>query len=141
MAIDPEKYKHLTSDNKSLKVDFRPLNFDKLLAAKAVRVTNQGNQSGGFSKDPAIGFSLVSGYNDEIGDGGGTAQWPDNPKFYNVVKEMMTARPHDIGTHKYLQIIQSAKDMGLQDEDIFLPVQNKIPMPVDYRFGGQTSLI
>ena len=141
MPIDPEKYKHLTSDNKSLKADFRPLNFDKLLAAKAVRVTNQGDESGGFSKDPAIGFSLVSGYNDSIGDGGGTAKWPDNPKFYNVVKDMMTARPHDIGAHKYLQIVQSARDLGLKDEDIFMMNQNKVQMPQGYKAGGNVSLI
>ena len=111
MPIDPEKYKHLKSDNKNLKVDYRPLNFEKLLAAKAFRVTNQGDESGGFNKDPTKGFSLVSAYNDSIGQGGGTATWPDNPAF-KVVKELMTQRPHDIGAHKYMQIIVTGKQIG-----------------------------
>ena len=141
MPIDPEKYKHLTSDNKNLKVDYRPLNFEKLLAAKAFRVTNQGDESGGFSTDPTKGFSLVSAYNDSIGQGGGTAAWPDNPKFLNVVKEMMTQRPHDIGAHKYIQIIQSAKDMGLSDDDIYLKAPQRVLMPQDYKHGGNVALI
>lgn len=141
MPIDPEKYKHLTSDNKNLKADFRPLNFDKLLASKAFRVTNQGDESGGFNKDPHVGFSLVSAYNDAIGDGKGTNAWPDNPKFHSVVKELMTTRPNDIGAHKYLQIIQSAKDMGLTDDDIYLKTPQRIMMPQGYKHGGSVALI
>lgn len=141
MPIDPEKYKHLTSDNKDLKVNYRPLNFEKLLAAKAFRVTNQGDESGGFNKDPTKGFSLVSAYNDSIGQGGGTATWPDNPAFHKVVKELMTQRPHDIGAHKYMQIIQSAKDMGLTDDDIYMRSPQKVFMPQGYKHGGNVALI
>ncbi len=113
---DFEKYKKLTSNNKNLTADFRPLNFDKLLKSGAVRVTNRGTDSG-FDPNPGSGFSLVSGYNDAVGEA--TREWTDNPNFYPVVKDMFTNRPKDIGVHKYLQIIQSAKDLGLTDEDIY----------------------
>jgi hypothetical protein len=118
--INPQNYANLTSDNKNLSVDFKPLNFEALLKAKVFRVTNQGNQEGTFNTDPAVGFSLVSAYNDQIGDGEGTASWPDNPKFYSVVKNMFETRPTDIGAHKYLQIVQSARDLGIPESSIFL---------------------
>lgn len=123
--IDPSKYQQLTSDNKNLSVDYKPLNFDALLKARVFRVTNQGNQEGGFSEDPSAGFSLVSAYNDAVGDGDGTAKWPDNPKFYGVVKEMFETRPNDIGAHKYMQILQSARDLGIPEESIFLDSKKK----------------
>ena len=113
---DFEKYKDFTSNNPNLSADFRPLNFDKLLQSGAVRVTNRGTDTG-FDPNPASGFSLVSGYNDAVGEG--TRSWKDNPNFYPTVKEMFSTRPKDIGVHKYLQIIQSAKDLGLTDEDIY----------------------
>lgn len=128
---DLKKYDQLRSDNPNLKVNYKPLNFEKLLAAKAVRVTNQGLEDERFNEDPSAGFSLVSGYNDAIGKGGGTAKWPDNPRFYGVVKDLFTSRPQDIGAHKYLQIIESAKDMGLSDEDIYLAES-----PVRMQTGG-----
>lgn len=137
MPIDPSKYRHLTADNKDLTADFRPLNFENLLKAKAVRITHQG-QEDDFNPDPKAGFSLVSGYNDASSPGAGTNRWPDNPHFYNVAKELLTTRPHDIGAHKYLQIVQSARDLGLKDEDIFLP---SAQMPEGYRKGGRVKLI
>lgn len=118
--IDPLKYKQMTSDNKNLQVNYRPLNFDALLKAKVFRVTNQGNEEGGFLENPSVGFSLVSAYNDAVGGKDGTAKWPDNPKFYSVVKEMFETRPNDIGPHKYMQILQSARDLGIPEENIFL---------------------
>ena len=138
MPIDVTKYRNLTADNKDLEVDFRPLNFEKLLKAKAVRVTNRGNNEGGYDKDPSVGFSLVSGINDASSPKGGTNLWPDNPKFYDIVKDMFVNRPHDLAAHKYLQIVNSARDLGLKDKDIFLPTTT---MPKDYRKGGRTKLI
>ena len=138
MPIDLSKYSGLTAANKELNVDYRPLNFEKLLASKALRVTHQGDSEGNYNKDPAVGFSLVSGYNDALGGQEGTKLWPDNPKFYDIVKEMVTERPHDIAPYKYMQIIKSARDMGLKDEDIFLP---STTMPDAYRKGGRVKLI
>jgi len=113
---DFEKYKPLTSNNPNLSADFRPLNFDKLMQSGAFRVTHRGLDNG-YDPDPNAGFSLVSGYNDAVGEQ--TRGWKDNPSAYRVVKDMFTTRPTDIGAHKYLQIIQSAKDLGLTDADIY----------------------
>jgi hypothetical protein len=118
---DFKKYAALTSGNKDLKVDYRPLNFDALLKAGAFRVTHRGLDDGTFDPDPKSGFSLVSAYNDAVGEQ--TRGWKDNPSALPVVRDLFTKRPTDIGPHKYLQIIESAKDLGLSEEDIFLPVQ------------------
>ena len=127
---DLEKYKSLTSDNKKLSADFRPLNFDALLKAGAVRVTNRGLDDGKFDPSPTSGFSLVSAYNDAVGEG--TRQWPANPQAYDVVRDMFATRPEDIQAHKYLQILQSARDLGLKDRDIFAPVVNSAPVNPAY---------
>jgi hypothetical protein len=135
---DLEKYKGLTSDNKKLSADFRPLNFDALLKAGAVRVTNRGLDDGKFDPSPTSGFSLVSAYNDAVGEG--TRQWPANPQAYDVVRDMFATRPEDIQAHKYLQILQSARDLGLKDKDIFAPVVNSAPVNPAYSdpFGDTT---
>jgi len=127
---DFEKYKGLTSDNKKLSADFRPLNFDALIKAGAFRVTNRGLDDGKFDKDPKSGFSIVSAYNDAVGEG--TRQWPTNPQAYDVVRDMFATRPEDIQAHKYLQILQSARDLGLKDKDIFAPVVNSAPVNPSY---------
>ena len=113
---DFEKYKDLTSSNPNIQVEFKPLNFDKLKEVGAVRVTHRGMDDG-FDPNPMGGFSLVSGYNDAVGEQ--TRNWKDNPAMYDVVKDMFTTRPQDIGAHKYAQIVQSAKDLGLSDEEIY----------------------
>ena len=113
---DFDKYAALTSNNKKLSADFKPLNFDKLLESGAFRVTHQGLDDG-YNPDPKAGFSLVSAYNDAVGDK--TRKWKDNPLAHTVVRELMTQRPSDIGAHKYLQIVESARDLGLTDKDIF----------------------
>ena len=127
---DLDKYKGLTSDNKKLSADFRPLNFDALLKSGAVRVTNRGLDDGKFDPSPTSGFSLVSAYNDASGEA--TRQWPANPQAYDVVRDMFTTRPEDIQAHKYLQILQSARDLGLKDKDIFAPVVNSAPVNPSY---------
>jgi len=127
---DLDKYKGLTSDNKKLSADFRPLNFDALLKSGAVRVTNRGLDDGKFDPSPTSGFSLVSAYNDAVGEG--TRQWPANPQAYDVVRDMFATRPEDIQAHKYLQILQSARDLGLKDSDIFAPVVNSAPTSPAY---------
>ena len=135
---DFEKYKSFTSDNPDLKADIRPLNVDALLNAGAVRVTHKGLEDGSFDPNPKSGFSIVSGYNDAIGGDVGTKNWKDNPLFLPVLREMLTERPEDIGVHKYLQIVESARDLGLKDHEIFLP---KTELPEDYRHGGRVKLI
>lgn len=119
-----EKYQALTSDrDKELKVEFKPLNFDRLMSAGAFRVTHQGLDGNKYNPDPKAGFSLVSRYNDVVGQGTGTSEWKDNPAAYDVVRRMFTENPQNITPHKYLQIIESARDLGLSDADIFLPTK------------------
>ncbi len=113
---DFDKYAALTSNNKDLIADFKPLNFDRLMKAGAFRVTHQGMDDT-YNPDPKAGFSLVSAYNDAVGEQ--TRGWKDNPMALDVVRGLMTKRPEDIGAHKYLQIVQSAKDLGLTDRDIY----------------------
>jgi hypothetical protein len=113
---DLAKYAKLTSDNPNIKINYQPLNFDALLNAGAFRVTHRGLDEG-YDPDPKAGFSLVSAYNDAVGPQ--TRSWKDNPYALPVVREIMTQRPGDIGAHKYQQIVQSARDMGLTDEQIF----------------------
>ena len=117
---DFDKYAAFTSDNDKLSADFKPLNFDKLLKLGAFRVTHQGLDDG-FNPDPKAGFSLVSAYNDAVGDK--TRNWKDNPFALDAVRGLLTERPADIGAHKYLQIVQSARDLGLTDKDIFAKVK------------------
>ena len=113
---DLDKYADLTSDNTKLSASFRPLNFDELMRAGAFRVTHKGMDDT-YDPDPKAGFSLVSAYNDAVGPQ--TRNWKNNPLAYGVVKELFTVRPSDIGAHKYMQIIQSARDLGLTDKQIF----------------------
>lgn len=120
LAGDYSAYNNLTSDNPNLKADYKPLNYDNLNKAGAFRVTNQGYGEGKFNPDPQAGFSLVSKYNDLVGGDNGTVKWPNNESAAPVVKNMMTSAPENMGAHKYLQIIQSAKDLGLNDNDIYL---------------------
>ncbi len=119
MKFDLNKFKDLTSDNTNLKVDFKPLNFDALQKIGAFRVTHQGLDGGKFNPDPLAGFSLVSRYNDLAGES--SKDWKDNPLAYDVVRSLFTANPEQIGAHKYLQIVESAKQLGLSDKDIFMP--------------------
>jgi hypothetical protein len=116
--LDLAKYEALNADNKNLQVDYAPLNFEALIKSGALRVTHQGLPDGSYNPDPEAGFSLVSAYNDIAG--GQSKQWKNNPLAYEVVKNMLMESPQNIGPYKYLQIIQSARDLGLSDKDIFL---------------------
>jgi len=120
---DFEKYAKLTSNNADLTADYKPLNFDALMKAGAFRVTHQGMDNGKYNPDPKAGFSLVSGYNDALG--GNTPQWKNNPTAYSVVQNMFQNTPENIGAHKYLQIIESAKDLGMTPEQIYAQPSRK----------------
>jgi len=134
---DLSKYENLRSDNPVLQAQAIPLNFEKLLSSGAFRITHRGLDNG-YDPDPTAGFSLVSAYNDAAGEQ--TRGWKDNPRAYDVVRSMFEKSPENIGAHKYLQIIQSARDLGLNDEDIFLQ-PNKAELPPEYGSGGRVSFI
>jgi len=126
--MDLSKFEGLSSDNTKLSADFKPLNFDALMNAGAFRVTHIG-QDEKYNLDPMAGFSLVSAYNDAVGKQ--TQGWPNNPQAYSVVREMFTQRPEDITAHKYLQIIESARQLGLSNSEIFLsPKKEEIVNPL-----------
>lgn len=120
--MDLTKFEGLTLDNKKLTADFKPLNFDALLRAGAFRVTNIG-QDEKYNPDPMAGFSIVSAYNDAVGKQ--TRGWIDNPQAYDVVREMFTQRPEDITPHKYLQIVESARQLGIPESQIYLNPQKE----------------
>lgn len=117
-VIPPE----FTSDTAGTPVDFRPLNFDALRQANAVRVTNRANPDGTTDTDPNAGFSIVSGWNDSMaqhGDPRSTVTWPDNPEAYGTVADMFANNPEWITPHKYRQILHSARELGMRDEDVY----------------------
>jgi len=117
-VIPPE----FTSDTAGTPVDFRPLNFDALRQANAVRVTNRANPDGTTDTDPNAGFSIVSGWNDAMaahGDPRSTVTWPDNPGAYGTVSDMFSNNPEWITPHKYRQILHSARELGMRDEDVY----------------------
>ena len=136
--FDLSKFEGLTSDNPDLKVDFMPLNFDALQKAGAFRVTHQGMDGGKFNPDPEAGFSLVSKYNDLAGDS--SVKWKDNPMAYDVVRGLFMNSPENIGAHKYLQIVESAKQLGLKESDIFLP-QQEAPIANPFQMAVPQSTI
>jgi spore germination cell wall hydrolase CwlJ-like protein len=117
-VIPPE----FTSDTAGEPVDFRPLNFDALRQANAVRVTHRANPDGSTDPDPETGFSIVSGWNDSMAghdDPRSTVTWPNNPKAYGVVSDMFANNPEWITPHKYRQIVHSARELGMRDEDVY----------------------
>jgi hypothetical protein len=131
-VIDFEKYQNLTGDrDKELKVDFKPLNFDRLFKAGAFRVTHQGLDGDKYNPDPQAGFSIVSRYNDAVSKGSGTNKWLDNPTAYDTVRRMFMEMPQNVTAHKYLQIVESARDLGLSDEDIFIPTKARGGVVID----------
>lgn len=118
--MDLSGYAGLTGDKDAelaASTQFRPLNFDRLMQAGALRVTHTG-LADGYNPDPNAGFSLVSAYNDAAGTN--SRGWKDNPAMYPVVKKMFAEHPEWATPHKYQQIVKSAQDLGLSDEDIYL---------------------
>ena len=122
--FDLSVFEGLTSDNPNLSVNYLPMNFDALQNAGAFRVTHQRLEGGKYNPDPMAGFSLVSKYNDLVGDT--TTKWKDNPAAYDIVRGMFTQAPENIGAHKYMQIVESARQLGLSDKDIFLTPEQPV---------------
>ncbi len=98
-------------------IAYRPLNFDRLLKSGAIRVTQPGNgRDGGFidTSDPED-WSLVTKYNDMHG---ATQGWPDKAASYDSARSAIN-QPGPMYDGKYNQILWSAQNLGLKDEDIF----------------------
>lgn len=116
VVFDENKYNQYVA-GANLDVDFRPLNFDRLVERGAARITMRGNDTGEASSDPKEGFSIVSAWNDSKG----TSRWKTNPEAQAVGKKIFEQSPQSLGAYKYKQIVESARDMGISDDEIFLP--------------------
>ena len=117
--FDPQKYAFYVGENDDkLNPNYQPLNYDELFNNGAFRVTHIGLGKNKYNPDSKAGFSLVSAANDALGDT--TKTWKNNPDAYNVVKKMFSENPEWIGPHKYMQIVESARDLGIPEDKIFL---------------------
>lgn len=102
----------------------RPLNFRNLVDLGAMRFTYPGTgvANGGANLNDQENFSVVSMYND-LGDQ--TPNWPTHQR-QNEFAAMLQNAQQDMTQPmfymgKYNQLVDSARRLGLLDEDIFLP--------------------
>ena len=100
----------------------RPLNIRNLIKSGAMRVTEPGNGTGGYEKTPDDGgFSVVSRYNDEIGNA--SSNWPDKPSQYGVAEAQLNS-PDALYDGKYRQMMWSADRLGMSDNDLYQDTVN-----------------
>ena len=97
----------------------RPLNLRALLDAGALRVTYPGTGDGSANTNDRENFSLVSLYNDLVGRQ--SATWPTHPRAGEFVDRLQTVREPFLYAGKYNQLVDSARRLGLSDDDIFMP--------------------
>ena len=93
-----------------------PLDYEKLLRAGALRITQPGDGKGGFevNSDPES-YSIVSAYND-MSPNSITTQWPDKPESYAAA--LRDLRENSMGPlydGKYRQMLWSAQRKGVSD--------------------------
>lgn len=97
----------------------RPLNLRALLDAGALRVTYPGMGDGTANINDEENFSLVSLYNDLVGRQ--SASWPTHRRAREFVDRLQNIREPFLYAGKYNQLVDSARRLGLSDEDIFMP--------------------
>lgn len=105
----------------------RPLNLRNLIQSGALRITYAGNGKGGFTntQDPES-FSIITKMNEESGPRNLFAKFPDKPQSYPVAERMFNQSAPNLGRYrllddgKYRQIVESARMLGMSDEQIFL---------------------
>lgn len=101
----------------------RSLNVEELMKQRAMRITYAGDGKGGFDPDEAAdSFAVVSDMNDKQ-PGGVTTSWPDKPSSYELASKMINGQQQGkpfLNDEKYHQIVGSAKNLGLSEEQIFL---------------------
>jgi hypothetical protein len=120
--FDEKKYAFYVGENDDkLKPNYKPLNYDELFNNGAFRVTHIGLGKNEYNPNPKAGFSLVSAANDALGET--TKTWKNNPEAYDVVKKVFAKNPEYIGPHKYMQIVESARDLGIPEDKIFLNLE------------------
>jgi hypothetical protein len=126
--LDDPWEQHLPSDLKpeafsdmDRTMKMQPLNYQKLLDAGAIRITQPGSGTGPepiINNDPSQ-WSLVSRHND-LQPNSYTTGWPDKPEAYKNAFEALND-PNALYNGKYRQILWSAKQAGLHPDEIFMP--------------------
>jgi len=96
----------------SKKISYQPMNFQRLLDAGAIRIT----QPSGTNEE---GFSLVSKWNDSFKDSA-TKAWEDKPEAYKAAINALTKNNDFLYDGKYRQILWSAKQLGLSPQEVFM---------------------
>jgi len=102
----------------SQKMQYQPMNWQRLIDAGAIRITQPGSGTGDepiITPDPNQ-FSIVSLYNDR---GSPTKNWPNKPESYQLAIEAL-GKPGPLYDGKYRQILWSARELGLKPEDVFV---------------------
>jgi len=109
------------------KVKRRPLNLRNLIGSRAVRITYPGDGSGDFVKDEDPShFSIVTYMNEHGKDGSVFKKWPNKPNSVALAESIINQSKPNLGEQgllgdeKYLQILESAKKLGLDEKQIFL---------------------
>ena len=101
----------------------KPLNVPKLISAGALRITYPGDGKGGYDPTDAVhDYSIVSKINDE--SDGMTRQWPNKPMSYDYAAQSINKNLSQLPNGKYQQIIDSARQLKLSDEDIYQQPEN-----------------
>jgi hypothetical protein len=91
----------------------RPLNVRRLIDAGAMRITDPAGDASGE------GFSVVSRWNDVFPESA-TPRWANRPDAYSSAIEVLS-QPNSLHNGKYRQILQSARELGLSPDEVFLP--------------------
>lgn len=114
----PQPIDHASMSDMGNSANYRPLNLPNLLSSGAVRVTQPGDGRGGFdANDHPWDYSIVTHYNDLHG---GTGKWPSKPSAHDLAAQQIN-QPGPLYNGKYNQILWSARQKGMIDNDIFLP--------------------
>jgi soluble lytic murein transglycosylase-like protein len=91
----------------------RPLNVRRLIDVGAIRITDPAGDPSGE------GFSVVSRWND-VSPESVTPRWADRPSALPSAINALSS-PGSLVDGKYRQILQSARELGLSPDEVFLP--------------------
>ena len=105
----------------SRNMQYQPLNWDRLIKAGAIRITQPGSGTGPEPKitDDPEQWSLVSLQNDKSRDSY-TMKWPTKPESYESAMKILNQSNDMLYDGKYRQILWSAKQLGLSPQEVFM---------------------
>ena len=105
----------------SRRMQYQPLNIQKLIDVGAIRITQPGSGTGPepeISNDPQK-WSLVSLYNDRAKDSY-TPKWPTKPEAVDSALSALQKNNDFLYDGKYRQILWSARELGMKPQDVFM---------------------